>query len=127
MENSHDLDDLPTELADTIRAVTRQAEKFAAAGDITRSGLMPEKGGFLQRLNTYDERCLRLKMKLEVIPSALKGVRSVDPRVQPRLYKYMVTLALDILKYDIPNASIKSGLRRMIERSWKRLRGGYLR
>jgi len=116
MEDSQDLEDLPTELAETIRAVTRQAEAFAAAGDIMCSGLMPEKGSVLQRLNTYDERFLRLKMKLEIIPSALKGVRAIDPLVQPRLYKY-----------DIQNASTKSGLRRMIERSWKRLKGDYLR
>ena len=127
MQDIENLDDIPIELAAAIRAVWRQAEAFAAAGSIERSGLMPQNGSLLQRLNTYDERFLRLQMKLDIISSALKTVRSINPKEQPRLYNYMVTLFLDVLKYDIRDASNKTGLRRMIERSWKRLTGDYLR
>lgn len=128
-ENYQNLADLPVELAEAIRAVWRQAEAFASSGDPINSDLMPkEKGDLISALHTYDERFVRLKAKLEsFIPNALKRVRSIDPYVQPRLYKYMVMLFLDVLKYDIRNASSKSGLRRMIERSWKRWRGDYLR
>jgi hypothetical protein len=129
MENYQNLDDIPIELAEAIRAVWRQAEAFAASGDPTSSGLMPKKTGDLQRdLSTYNERFVRLQMKLEkIIPTALKTLRSIDPKVQPRFYQYTVTLFLDILKYDIRDATSKSALRRKLERSWKRLRGAFLK
>ncbi len=128
-EDYQNLDDIPIELAEAIRTVWRQAEAFVSSGDPISSGLMPKKrGGLLRALHTYNERFVRLQAKLEsFIPNALRTVRSINPQVQPRLSKYMVTLFLDVLKYDIRDASSKSGLRRMIERSWKRLRGDYLR
>ena len=64
-------------------------------------------------------------MKLELIPSAIETVRSIDPQAQPRLLEFMVTLYLDVLRYDIDNAENKCGLRRLIERSWKRITGTY--
>jgi len=106
------LDDIPVELAEAIEAVYRQADIFASAKSPAESGLMPEEGHLQHRLSVYNERVTRLKMKLDIIPGALEALRSIDRAVQPRLYRYMVTLYLDVLKYDIRDASQKSGLRR---------------
>lgn len=123
------LDDIPIKLADAIRAVWRQAEAFASSGDPVSSGLMPKKRGDLLRdLHTYDEHLLRLQAKLEsFIPNALRAVRSINAQVQPRFYKYTEKFFLDVLKYDIRDAANKNSIRRMIERSWKRVKGDYLR
>ena len=48
------------------------------------------------------------------------GLRKIDRRKQPVLYDFTVEFILDILKYQIDRAHEKSGLRRMIERSFRR-------
>lgn len=128
-EDWENLDGIPAELAETIRVIWRQAETIASSGDpiksAIKSGLMPKPGDFRASLHTYNERFLRLKMKLDIIPKAIATLRSIDPKVQPRLYQYMVTVYLDVLKYDIKNVTEKSAVRRMIERTWIRLSQRY--
>jgi hypothetical protein len=124
-EDHQSLDDIPIALAEAIEAVHRQAERFASARGLVDSGLMPEEGDLQHGLSIYNERFARLKMKLEIIPRALEALRSIDRRVQPQAYRYMVTLYLDVLKYDIRDASFKSALRRSVERLWKRATGQY--
>jgi len=83
-QSTVELQDLPAELAQAIREVYRQAEVFANAPDRISGGLMPESSAE-ERLAASNRRVTRLRMKLEIIPSALDALRGIDRHVQPRL------------------------------------------
>ena len=124
------LEGIPTDLAEAIRDVWHQADAVISSetGSQAFSAPTPKRDDRIKHWTDWKEyvkRSHRLHMKLELIPTALETIRSIDPQAQPRLLYFMVTLYLDVLKYDIDDAQNKCGLRRLIERSWKRLTGAY--
>ena len=124
------LEGIPNDLAEAIRDVWHQADAVVVCETASQSfsALTPGRDDRIRCWTDWKEyvkRSHRLNMKLELIPSVLETIRSIDPQAQPRLLEFMVTLYLDVLKYDIDNAQNKCGLRRFIERSWKRLTGAY--
>lgn len=122
-----DLEGIPTDLAEAIRDVWHQADALIAGKTFSQrlSAFTPKRDDFMKCWTEYVKGSHRLNMKLKLIPSAIETIRSIDPQAQPRLLEFMVTLYLDVLKYDIDNAQNKCGLRRLMERSWKRLTGAY--
>jgi hypothetical protein len=124
------LEGIPTDLAEAIRDVWHQADtvivsKTTGQAFSTLTSKQDEHIKCWTDWKEYVKRYHRLHMKLKLIPSAIETIRSIDPQAQPRLLEFMVTLYLDVLKYDIDDAQNKCGLRRLIERSWKRLTGAY--
>jgi hypothetical protein len=51
----------------------------------------------------------------------ISAFRQIDPVQQPSTWKDAVDFFLDLFKYDIPNAHQKIGLRRMIERRFRKV------
>ena len=123
------LDDIPQELADSIRLVYSYMDELATLPSerYFQSRIMPKKGDPKNRLKTFVKRVGRLKMKFGLIPSFIESLGKIDKATQPRLYRYMVALYLDVIKYDIPNAAEKSGLRRIIERRVRKITGNYMK
>ena len=68
----------------------------------------------------FVEKYARVTSDFEAAPKHIKNLREVDKHKQPNLYKYIVDPILDCLKYDIENVHKKSGIRRMIERKFKK-------
>lgn len=123
------LDDIPQELADSIRLVYSYMDELATlpSEQYFQSRIMPKKGDPKNRLKTFVKRISLLKMKVALIPSCIESLGKIDKATQPRLYRYMIDLYLDVIKYDIPNAVGKSGLRRMIERRVRKITGNYMK
>jgi len=121
------LEGIPSDLAEAIRDVWHQADAVISNKTFSQSlsTFTPKRDDFMESWTKYVKGSHRLNMKLELIPTVLETIRSIDPQAQPRLLKMMVNLYLDVLKYDIDDALNKCELRRLIERSWKRITGAY--
>lgn len=121
------LDDLPNELANTIVNVYYKfyVNFLEMAGDSKREFFIPKsikrESGHLQQLfKKFMANQAEIATDLESAPKFIKGLRGIDKYAQPNLYKFTVEFILDCLKYNIENAQNKTGLRRMIERKFKK-------
>ena len=123
------LEGIPSDLAEAIRDVWHQADAVISSEPGSQAfSALARKRDRIRNWPDWKEHVKqshRLSMKLELIPSVLETIRVIDPQAQPRLLDFMVTLYLDVLRYDIDNAENKCGLKRLIERFWKRLTGAY--
>lgn len=109
--NLGSLDDIPRELANTIANVYY---KFYARA----TALSTPSGS--EDLKSFIEDTATILSSHKYVKQYIGGLRRIDKRAKPVLYSYTVTFILDILKYQIDGAQDKSGLRRMIERQFRR-------
>ena len=120
------LDDLPCELANTVANVYYQyfnhgSEMRQAAN---RPGWIPKE---MKRdpdmrvgMASFIENSTRIMANFEAAQKYVEVLRGIDKRRQPNNYQAMVDFILDCLKYDIKDAEKKMGLRRMIERKFRK-------
>lgn len=121
------LDDLPRELADTIANVYYKCyvNVLEVAMDSKREFVIPksvkrESGDLQQLFKKFVTNQAQIVTDLESAPKFIKELRGIDKNAQPNLYKFTVEFILDCLKYNIENAQNKTGLRRMVERKFKK-------
>lgn len=121
------LDDLPKELANTIANVYYNfyGNVLEVAIDSKREFVIPksikrESGDLQQLFENFMANQAKIVTDLESAPKFIKGLRGIDKYSQPNLYKFTVEFILDCLKYNIENAQNKTGLRRMVERKFKK-------
>ena len=107
------LDDLPHDLANTIANYYYKSNEIA-------SGVANQRNIDLrQRLTSYVNEAETVIHWIKIIPELIKGLRKIDRHKQPIAYSYLVNYLLDVLKYNIPNASKKSHIRRQFERLFR--------
>ena len=105
------LDDIPPELANTIANVYYSFYAQATGGSTS----------FVHDdIKAFIEDTASVLSSYKYAQEFVGGLRKIDRRKQPVLYDFTVEFILDILKYQIDRAHEKSGLRRMIERSFRR-------
>jgi len=109
--NLGSLDDIPPELADTVANVYY---RFYARAAAMRT---PESTG---ELKSFISDHAAVLSSHKYVKQYVDGLRRMDKRAKPALYDYTVTFILDCLKYQIDRADEKTGLRRMIERQFRR-------
>ena len=121
------LDDLPYELANTVANVYYRY--FNQAVDVAKQAAnnpgwipkqMKRETDMLSGLTSFLEDSARFKNDLETAPKFIETLREIDKHKQPNLYQLSVDFILDCLKYDIKDASKKTGLRPMIERKFSK-------
>ena len=109
--NLGSLDDIPPELANTIANVYYRFYARATA-------LSTPSGS--ENLRSFIEDTATVLSSHKYVKQIVDGLRRIDKRAKPALYDYTVTFTLDVLKYQIDRAQDKSGIRRMIERQFRR-------
>ncbi len=121
------LDDLPKELANTIANVYYKycANFLEIMGDSRREFFIPksikrESGDLSQLFMKFVTNQTQIVNDLEAASKFIDGLRGIDKYAQPNLYKFTVDFILDCLKYNIDNVQNKTGLRRMVERKFKK-------
>lgn len=121
------LDDLPKELANTIANVYYRfcANALEMLSYSKREFFIPnsvkrESGDSRELYKKFMYNQAQIVTDLESAPKFIKGLRGIDKYAQPNLYKFTVEFILDCLKYNIENAQNKTGLRRMVERKFKK-------
>ena len=121
------LDDIPHELANTVANVyykyfdqTLDMMKRA----INNPGWIPKEvkreTNMLKGLTSFLKNSARFKSDFEAAPKFIEGLRKINKHEQPDLYQHTVEFILDYLKYNIKDAHKKTGLRRMIERKFRK-------
>lgn len=112
------LDDLPTDLCNTLAnvyyrfwALSRNMSDPSQILGYDNTDLMSTYMGFMKGTGAVLADC-------EFASNSIKTMRQIR-KEDHNVYKYLVTLTLDVLKYKIPNADQKSPLRRAIERKFK--------
>lgn len=117
------VDDLSHEIANTIANI--YYKYFLITLESTVPSTHPlsdsEDGDILDELVLYGEYATSLSTALQTIPKMIIAIRELDPILQPNSRKAAEDFFLDIFKYDISNAHQKIGLRRMIERKFKKV------
>lgn len=126
MESMHNdlgnVDDLPAELVNTLANVYYRffaLQEHMSSGSKSRllEPFMPPAGDTLaafKNLNQFNAETLSAIKFAKNLVQAARLARSQNPN----LFPYMVTLMLDMLKYNIKNANSKSIIRRFIEREF---------
>lgn len=115
------LDDIPYDLQNTIANV--YYDYFSIDKGLQTNSTLID---LLEGENIFDESELfshkfrRLQFKLKSIKTLISALRKTDAVRQPNMYNLWLSLSYDILKYDISNAMKKSGIRRRIERFFKK-------
>ena len=112
------LDDLPDELANTVANVVYRFCRVKA-GFLT-PGIPTGGENPYHDMEKLIEDVGSLTSKFDLLPQLIQNFRQIDKTQQPKLHQYTVDYLLDILKYDIPDANKKSGMRRIIERRFRR-------
>jgi len=113
------LDDLPYELANIIANYYYKSWEILSGN--AESQALRAKNVY-QGLISYVHEAGAIINFRETIPETVNTLRKIDRRKQPRLYYYMVNYALDVLKYNIPDAHKKSHIRRQFERIFRKKR-----
>ena len=115
------LDDIPYELANTIANIYYRFHviEVSLANSQSIPSIIDDRNIFdgLKSFSYEFEKVLAVK---EIIPDTVKTLRQIDRAKQPNLYKALVNFILDQWKYDIRNAHKKIGIRRRIERIFKK-------
>lgn len=126
-KNMGSLYDLPYELANTVANVYYRY--FQHAIELMRQsadnrGWIPKERekDMWAGLSSFLDDTARLNSDFEAVPKFIEGLRRIDKHSQPKLYQFTVDFILDCLKYDIKRAHEKTGLRRMIERRFRRVK-----
>jgi len=126
-KNLGTLDDLPRELANTVANVYYRCLKLS--GDVAAQakgnpGWRPPSSendsGLKDSLVTFMHALSSCMTDSQSVKGFIDALRGIDRNQQPHLYAYTVEFILDCLKYDIPNASEKSSLRRRFERLFRK-------
>jgi hypothetical protein len=116
------LSDLPPELANTIANYYYKFYLFSL--DMQKNpipSMVSKEKDIFKGLKKFSlEAETRLAM-MEILPSNINELRSIDKNRNPGKYYSFLFLLLDVYKYEIKNTSKKSGLRRMIERHFKKV------
>lgn len=124
------LTDLPRELATTVANVYyRFSLKLLEISETKeRGGILPDsikqeigKKPLSNLFEDFTYSHANILSDVKAIPEFIKGLRNIDKNKQPNLYRYSVDFILDCLKYDVKNAMHKTGIRRMIERKFKKV------
>lgn len=115
------LGDIPYGLANTIANI--YYEFFKIDNDLEKEGIPKD---YFKSENIFDDlgpfslRLRKLHFKLEIMRDLITHLREIDQDKQPTLYELWLSVCYDILKYNIPNAMKKSGIRREVERFFKK-------
>lgn len=121
------INDLPLELANTVANVYYNYIIFMELHKITKQeGKLPEalmnySGNIKTKMRKYIEDSAKIQVYMEATPKFINGLRQIDKSGKPNLYHYTVEYILDSLKYNIKNINHKTGLRRAIERRFKKV------
>lgn len=118
------LDDLPPQVANTIANVYYRFFLMTAA-TVQRQPLpLPIREGTddpIHALIAAGRAVAERKAAMKAIPEMVACLRELDPAQQPNAYRAAVDYFLDVFKYRIPDAHRKTGLRRMIERRFRKV------
>jgi hypothetical protein len=121
------LDDLPHELGNTIANVYYRY--FEHSLDVIKRGNnnpgwipkeVKQDSDLLRGMGQFAENIARFKSDVQSAPKFIEGLREIDKHKQPNLYQMTVDIILDVLKYDLNDVFNKTGIRRMIERKFKK-------
>ena len=115
------LGDIPYDLANTIANI--YYEFFKIDKGLQKEGIPKDyfkSENIFDDLRPFSQRIRRLHFKLEIMRDLITHLREIDQDKQPNLYKLWLSVCYDTLKYDIPNTMKKSGIRRKIERYFKK-------
>ena len=116
------LDDIPYELANTIANIYYRffmlTEKIVSSKSL--NDFLSEREDILVSLQEISNEINFLLTSVQLIPQYIKNLRNIDKERQPNLYRLFVNIYLDDLKYNIKNPFNKTGIRRKIERFFKR-------
>lgn len=118
------LDDIPRVLANTIANIYYKFFYFKKAldGNPLTEGLLGTKDDdIFDKLEEFSADCNKVMAYIQVIPGCIESLREIDREKQPNTYSLLVNLFIDAWKYNIDNAPKKSGLRRLIERNFKKV------
>ena len=114
------IEDLPDELANAIANIYYRSGQIMFEDKSPGSAMQSLRDGrSIDAMASSYGIGLRTLKKLEMIPQLVVGLRSIDKDSQPNLYAVARSLALDILKFDIPNAMNKPEIWRMVERLFR--------
>jgi hypothetical protein len=118
-----DLSDLPVELASTVANVYYRF--YACAEHMLRGGktnlldpYLDDSRNALDAYKAFSKLHTEATASFEYAKNFVQSARGIKKQ-KPELFSYMVTLTLDILKYNIDNANTKTPIRRAIERKFK--------
>jgi len=127
--NLGSLDDLPSELANTIANIYYRAwEQWIALAPMRKGTPAPaaiifdHPDGALEGYRQFTKKSSSLVAGYKHAASMISAIRDTQRKHPDRkdLVHYMVQVALDSLKYDIDNAHQKTPIRRSIERRFKK-------
>ena len=115
------IEDLPDELANAIANIYYRSGQIVFEDKLRGSAMQSLKDARnIDELVSSYGIGVRILQKLQMTPKLVAGIRSVDKESQPNLYAMTRGVALDILKFDIPNAMNKPEMWRMVERLFRR-------
>jgi len=118
------IDDLPYELSNTIANVYYLHIRTLVEGQ--RPGSLPaqvkEFGDLNMGMERFIEDTVWASNMRDAIPEMVGALREVDRLTQPNLYAALVDYLLDLLKYRIRDADKNTGVRRVIERWFRKKR-----
>ena len=115
------LRDIPHELANTIANI--YYEFFKIDKGLQKEGIPKDyfkSDNIFDDLGPFSRRLRRIQLKLKIMRDLITYLREIDQDKQPNLYKLWLSVCYDTLKYDIPNTMKKSGIRRKVERFFKK-------
>ena len=85
--------------------------------DSARSGDAAQVGRFVELgPDAFADETTHTTTAVKYVRGFITDLRAIDTIQQPQLYEYTVQFILDMLKYEIPHASEKTGAQRMLER-----------
>lgn len=119
------LDDIPYELANTVANIYYSFCALASeVKDKPKEGwiltAIKKTGNLKHDLADFIDDYARIEADIRSAPKFIEGLRAIDKSTQPNLYQYTVDFILDSLKYNIPNVIKKTGIRRKIERVFRK-------
>ena len=115
------LGDIPYDLANTIANI--YYEFFKIDKGLQKEGIPKDyfkSDNIFDDLGPFSHRIRRIHFKLDAMRNLIPYLREIDQDKLPNIYKLWLSVCYDILKYDIPNTMKKSGIRRKVERFFKK-------
>ena len=120
------LDDLPVELANTLANIYYRpiayTEHLSSGGrSLFLDPYVPESSSMLDAFKNNNKFFSEAQSTFECAKDIVLSARQACSE-NPELFPYLVTLMLDLFKYNIENAESKTPIRRAIERKFKKVR-----
>ena len=117
-----DLGDLPRELATTVANVYYRVFAFPEdpAAVMTRDCQSLDEDNFIEKYRSFREGVATAQSSFHFAKHLIQSTRGARDE-NPAVFDYLVTLTLDILKYNIDKAHEKTPIRRAIERKFKKV------